>query len=91
MKKVRVGINVKVVSSPQSMVVAAKSDFATASEGEIFSSELEAFHRVGKKITMFLIPTIQEHWAPGSINKEVQRSVPSVPTINNSPLPFGDL
>ena len=91
MKKVRVGINVKVVSSPQSMVVAAKSDFATASEGEIFASELEAFHRVGKKITMFLIPTIQEHWTPGSINKEVQRSVPSVPTINSSPLPFGDL
>jgi len=90
-KKVRVGINVKVVSSLQSKVVAAKTDFATASENEIFASELEAFRRAGKKMTKFLIPVIQEHWTPGSKNKEVQRSVPPVSTTDNPPLPFGDL
>jgi hypothetical protein len=90
-KKVRVGINVKVVSSRQAVVVAAKSDFATASENEIFASELEAFRRAGKKITEFLIPAIQEHWAPGSKKKEAQRSVPPVSVMDNPPLPFGDL
>jgi len=90
-EKVRVGISLKVVSSRQSIVVAAKSDFATASENEIFASELEAFRRAGKKMTKFLIPAIQEHWTPGSKKKEVQRSVPPIFTIDNPPLPFGDL
>jgi hypothetical protein len=90
-QKVRVGINVKVVSSRQSMVVAAKSDFATASENEIFASELEAFRRAGKKMTKFLIPAIQEHWTRESKKKEAQRSVPPVSKMDNLPLPFGDL
>ena len=90
-QKVRVGINVKVVSSRQSKVVAAKSDFATASENEIFASELEAFRRAGKKMTKFLIPAIQEHWTPESKKKEAQRSVPPVSKMDNPPLSFGDL
>jgi len=90
-QNVRVGINVKVVSSRQLMVVAAKSDFATASEDEIFASELEAFRRAGKKMTKFLIPAIQEYWAPGSKKKEAQRSAPSVSKMNKAPLPFDDL
>ena len=90
-QKVRVGINVKVISSSQSAVVAAKSDFATASENEVFASELAAFHRAGQKITKFIIAAIQEHWTPGSKKKEAQRSTPQVPRIDNSPLPFGDL
>lgn len=90
-QKVRVGINIKVVSSRQSKVVAAKSDFATASENEIFASELEAFRRAGKQMTKFLIPAIQEHWAPGLKKKEAQRSVPPVSTMDNPPFLFGDL
>jgi len=90
-QNVRVGINVKVVSSRQSKVVAAKSDFATAAENEIFASELEAFRRAGKQMTKFLIPAIQEHWAPGSKKEEAQRSVPPVSTMDNPPLLFGDL
>ena len=89
--QVRVGINVKVISSSQSVVVAAKSDFATASKNKVFASELEAFRRAGKKMTEFLIPAIQEHWAPGSKKKKAQRSTPQVPKIDNSPLFFGDL
>jgi len=89
--QVRVGINVKVISSSQSAVVAAKSDFATASKNKVFASELEAFRRAGKKMTEFLIPAIQEHWAPGSKKKKAQHSTPQVPKIDNSPLFFGDL
>ena len=88
--QVRVGINVKVISSSQSAVVAAKSDFATASKNKVFASELEAFRRAGKKMTEFLIPAIQEHWAPGSKKKKAQRSTPQGPKIDNSPLFFGD-
>ena len=90
-ERVRVGINVKVISSSQSAVVAAKSDFATAYKNKVFASELEAFRRAGKKMTEFLIPAIREHWAPGSKKKKVQRSTPQVPKIDNSPLFFGDL
>jgi len=89
-QKVRVGINVKVVSSSQSAVVAAKSDFASASENEAFASEREAFHRAGKKITEFLIPAIEEYWAPSSKKRAVQRSITKLPKTDNS-LPFGDL
>jgi hypothetical protein len=90
-QKVRVGINVKVVSSSQSEVIAAKSDFATVSENEIFSNELEAFHQAGKKITEFLIPTIERHWTPSSKKRETQRPITQLPKTDNSPLPFGDL
>lgn len=90
-QEVRVGINVKVVSSSQSAVVAAKSDFATASKNEAFVSELEAFRRAGKKMTEFLIPAIQKHWASDSKKKETQRSTSRVPRIESSPLPFDDL
>ena len=89
--RVRVGINVKVISSSQSAVVAAKSDFATASKNKVFASELEAFRRAGKKMTEFLIPAIQKHWASDSKKKETQRSTSRVPRIESSPLPFGDL
>ncbi len=89
-KKVRVGLNVKAISSRQSVVVAAKSDFATASENEIVTSEIEAFRRAGKKMTEFLVPAIKEHWTPGYKSKEVQRPIPPVLTTDN-PMSFGDL
>lgn len=89
-RSVRVGINIKVFSSHQSTIIAAKSDFATASENEIFASELKAFHRAGKKMAEFLIPAIQKYWKSGSGKQEVQQSTP-VPQTNTSPLPFGDL
>jgi len=86
---VRVGINVKVISSSQSEVVAAKSDFATASENEFFASEIKASQRAGEKMTKFLIPAIQRHWTPDSKKKKTSRS--KVPKIENPPLLFGDL
>ncbi len=89
-KKVRVGLNVKAISSRQSVVVAAKSDFATASENEIVTSEIEAFRRAGKKMTEFLVPAIKKHWKPSYKSKEVQRPVPPVSTTEN-PMSFGDL
>jgi len=90
LRSVRVGINIKVFSSHQSTIIAAKSDFATASENEVFASELKAFHRAGKKMTGFLIPAIQKYWKSGSGKQRVRQPTP-VPQTNTSPLPFGDL
>ena len=87
---VRVAISIKVVSSHHSMLVAAKSDFATASGNEILAGELEAFHRVGKQMTEFLVPAIQKHWGEGAEQKEVKQSAPA-PKKEASPLPVGDL
>ncbi len=87
---VRVAISIKAVSSHHSTLVAAKSDFATASGNEILAGELEAFHRAGKKLTEFLIPAIQKHWEGGAEKKEAKQSAPA-PKTGPSPLPMGDL
>ena len=87
---VRVAISIKVVSSHQSTLIAAKSDFATAAGNKVLAGELEAFHRAGKKLTEFLVPVIQKHWEAGNEKKEVKQSVPT-PKADFSHLPWGDL
>ena len=89
-QSVRVAVSVKVVSSHESMLIAAKSDFATASGNEVRASELEAFHVAGKKLTEFLVPAIQKYWKTGNEKKKVKQFVPA-PKINAPPLPWGDL
>jgi hypothetical protein len=89
MKIVQVGINVKAISSRQSKVVAAKSDFATATKDAIFISKTEAFHRAGKKMTKFLIPAIQKYWEPGSDKKKAKQG--AAIHVDSTPIPFGDL
>ena len=88
-RSVRAAISVKTVSSHRSMLVAAKSDFATASGSGILTGEREAFHRAGRKLTEFLIPTIQRHWESDPEKKESQ-PVPA-PRAGSLPLPLGDL
>ena len=87
---VRVAISIKVVSSQSSDLIAAKSDFATATRNEVLGSEFEAYNRVGQKLTEFLIPVIQNHWEVGNEKKQVKRSEPTSKD-NLSPLPWGDL
>jgi len=89
LKIVRVGINVKVISSSQSKLVAAKSDFATATKDKIFTSETVAFHRAGKKMTEFLIPAIQKYWEPESAKKKAKQGLAI--DVDSTPIPFGDL
>ena len=89
LKIVRAGINVKAISSSQSKVVAAKSDFATVTKDENFVSETVAFYRAGKKMTEFLIPAIQKYWEPESAKKMAKQG-PAV-HVDSTPIPFGDL
>jgi len=87
---VRVAISLKVISSQRSTLIAAKSDFATASGNEVLASELKAFHHAGKKLTEFLIPAIQKHWEASNEKKEVKPSGPT-PKTDTSLLPWDGL
>ena len=89
LKIVRAGINVKAISSSQSKVVAAKSDFATVTKDKNIVSEKAAFYRAGKKITEFLIPAIQKYWEPESAKKMAKQG-PAI-HVDSTPIPFGDL
>ena len=89
-QSVRVAISIKAVSSHQSTLIAAKSDFATATGNKVLASERKAFHRAGKKLTEFLIPAIQNHWEAVNEKKEVKQFAPT-PKIDSSLLPWGDL
>ena len=89
LKIVQVGINVKAISSSQSKVVAAKSDFSTVTRDEIFESETVASYRAGKKITEFLIPAIQKYWEPESAKKKAKQGLAI--DVDSTPIPFGDL
>ncbi len=88
-QSVRAAISIKTVSSHRSMLVAAKSDFATVSGSGILTGEVEAFRRAGGKLIEFLIPTIQRHWESGPEKKEPQ-PVPAQ-KAGSLPLPLGDL
>ena len=88
-KIIQVGINVKAISSSQSKVVAAKSDFSTVTRDEIFESETVASYRAGKKITEFLIPAIQKYWEPESAKKKAKQGLAI--DVDSTPIPFGDL
>ncbi len=88
-KITQVGINVKVISSGQSKIVAAKSDFATATKDKILTSETLAFHRAGKKMAEFLIPAIQNYWEPESDKKKAKQG--AAIHVDSTPIPFGDL
>ena len=90
---VRVAISLKAVSSYNSMLIAAKSDFATVSRNEVFASELEAFHRAGSKLTEFLIPAIETYWQVGDAKKEakqIPKQLTPAQKLDSSPLPWGD-
>ena len=89
-QSVRAAISIKAISSRNSSLVAAKSDFATAARNEILVGELEAFRRAGKKISEFLIPAIQKYWEMNNKEKEVKKPEKTLKT-KSSTLPWGDL
>jgi hypothetical protein len=88
-RSVRAAISIKTVSSHRSMLVAAKSDFATVSGSGILTGEMEALRRAGGKLTEFLIPTIQRHWESDPEKKEPQPA--PAPKAGSPLLPLGDL
>jgi hypothetical protein len=61
---IQANLTLRAVSTTQSTVIAARSDFATVQAEEEFKGELEAFQVVGKKMAGFFLETMNRYWAP---------------------------
>ncbi|MEC7640614.1 MAG: hypothetical protein VYC17_00510 [Nitrospinota bacterium] len=61
LQTVRANISLKVVSPSNSVIIAAKSDFATADGEDVVTGEQEAFDKVCEKLSGFLVDSIRKH------------------------------
>jgi len=61
---VQANLTLRAVSTIQSTVIAARSDFALVEAEEEFEGELQAFEVVGKKMAGFFLETMKRFWEP---------------------------
>ncbi len=61
---VQANLTLRAVSTTQSTVIAARSDFASVEAEEEFKGELEAFEVVGKKMAIFFLDSMKRYWEP---------------------------
>lgn len=61
---IQANLSLRAVSTLQSVVIAARSDFATAQGEDDFKGELKAFDMVGKKMSSILVESIRRYWKP---------------------------
>ncbi|MFQ5672464.1 MAG: CsgG/HfaB family protein [Nitrospinales bacterium] len=86
LKIIRANISLKAVSVLNSVIIAAKSDFAAAEGEDILTGEQKAFRKASAKLGGFLIDSIQRFR-----NKEPETEAPR-PGVSQSPaLPMTDL
>ena len=81
-KTVQANINVKVVSTLESSLIAAKTDFSTIKHEHALQAELEAFDIASKKLADFLIPSFHRYWEKG-VEAPVKK-VPEAPPLSMS-------
>ena len=62
---VQANINVKVVSTLESSLIAAKTDFSTTKHEQVLQAELEAFDIASRKLADFLVPSFHRYWEKG--------------------------
>jgi len=84
-------ISVRVISALTSTVIAAKSDFATARNKDLLAGELEAFGDAGRKLSEFLLNSLNRYWKAPSVSQSVQDSQPPVPSPGAPPSSMEDL
>ena len=84
MKMVQVNISVKAVSTLDSYLIAAKSDFATVKNEYELSAELEAFDVTSQKLAEFLLPSFHRYWEKGT-----QAPIKKAPDV--LPMPMADM
>jgi len=84
MKMVQVNISVKAVSTLDSYLIAAKSDFATVKNEYELSAELEAFDVTSQKLADFLLPSLHSYWEKG-----MQAPIKKAP--DTLPMPMADM
>jgi hypothetical protein len=81
-KTVQANINVKVVSTLESSLIAAKTDFSTIKHEQALQAELEAFDNASEKLADFLIPSFHRYWEKG-VEAPVKK-VPEAPPLSMS-------
>ena len=64
-KIVQANINVKVVSTLESSLIAAKTEFSTIKHEHALQAELQAFDIASKKLADFLTPSFHRYWEKG--------------------------
>jgi hypothetical protein len=84
-------ISVRVISALTSTVIAAKSEFATAHHEELLAGELEAFGDASRKLSVFLLGSLDRYWKAPSASKDVQDSQPTTPSPVMPPSYMEDL
>lgn len=85
MQPVQTSMSLKALSAPASTIIAAKSEFASATQKDQIQSEKEAFEKVSTRMAEFLLKSIRRYW-----NKET-RAVPTTPRPSAPPMPLTDL
>ena len=83
---VRTNMSLKVVSTENSVIIAAKSDFGTAYGENTLIGEQEAFNKVTEKLSGFLVDSIRKY---SNAKPESQLLPPKTPKL--PPLPLTDL
>jgi hypothetical protein len=84
-------ISVRVISALTSTVIAAKSEFASARNEELLAGELEAFGDASRKLSGFLLPSLDRYWKAPSASEAVQDSQPNIPSPAMPPSYMEDL
>ena len=79
-KTVKANINVKVVSTLESSLIAAKTDFSTIKHEYALQAELEAFDNASEKLADFLIPSFHRYWEKG-VEAPVKK-IPEAPPLS---------
>ena len=85
---VQANLTLRAVSTTQSTVIAARSDFATVEAEEEFKGELQAFEVVGKKMAVFFLDSMKRYWAPKPQpdgNVEIVKPNPDDPELLDPP------
>lgn len=87
---VQANLTLRAVSTIQSTVIAARSDFASVEAEDEFKGELQAFEVVGKKMAGFFLETMKRFWEPQpqpEAEMEPDGLVPESPVPSASPPP----
>jgi hypothetical protein len=67
---VQANLTLRAVSTTQSTVIAARSDFASVEAEEEFKGELQAFEVVGKKMAVFFLDSMKRYWEPKTVSPD---------------------
>lgn len=81
-KTIQANISIKAVSTLESSLLAAKTNFSTIKHEHALQAELEAFDNASKKLADFLIPSFHRYWEKG-VEAPVKKA-PEAPPLSMS-------